>query len=493
MISSDWMISMDEHSSLISPSGFREYDARWRYGTEIDLKGVYSVGLGLGTMLQERGGSPRIVTGYDYRSYSEAIQRALNSGLEGAGCEVHDIGLALTPMAYFAQYALDVPAVAMVTASHNENGWTGIKMGFERPFTFAPEEMTALKTLVLGKGGRASKGGLIKRIPGIKERYIADLLQGRKLDRRLKLVIACGNGTAGAFAPEVFSRIGCDIVPLHCDLDYSFPNHNPNPEDLAMLKSLSEAVVASGADAGLAFDGDGDRCGTVDNEGKVIFADKIGVLLARRFSEVRRGAKFVVDVKSTGLFETDPVLKKQEAKTEYWKTGHSYMKRQTAEIGAVAGFEKSGHYFFQPPYGRGYDDGLLSGIVICEMLASSGKSMADLYRDLPRSWTSPTMSPHCADDEKYAVVQTVSGHIRSLQQNELTFAGKRISQLNMVNGIRLTLEDGSWGLLRASSNKPELVIVCESPASEEGMREVFGAIDELLRGFPEVGAFNQRI
>ena len=169
------------------------------------------------------------------------------------------------------------------------------------------------------------------------------------------------------------------------------------------------------------------------------------------------------------------------------------MKRRTAEIGAVAGFEKSGHYFLRPPYGRGYDDGLLSGIVICDMVASSDKSMADLCRDLLRSWTSPTMSPHCADEEKYAVVQTVSDHIRDLQENGLTFAGQRISQLNMVNGIRLTLEDGSWGLLRASSNKPELVIVCESPDSEKGMREVFDAIDELLRGFPEVGAYNQRI
>jgi phosphomannomutase / phosphoglucomutase len=484
---------MDAHSALIKPSGFREYDARWLYDSEINLPGVYSVGLALGTMLQERRGSPRIVTGYDYRSYSEAIQHALNNGLEAAGCEVQDIGLAMTPVAYFAQYALDVPAVAMVTASHNENGWTGIKMGFERPFTFAPDEMTALKTLVLGKGGRAAKGGSIKRIAGIRERYIADLTEGRRLNRRLKLVMACGNGTAGAFAPEIFRRLGCDVVPLHCELDHSFPNYNPNPEDLTMLKSLSEAVVASGTDLGLAFDGDGDRCGTVDNDGKVIFADKIGVLLARRFSEAHPGAKFVVDVKSTGLFATDSVLKKHDAKTEYWKTGHSYMKRRTAEIGAVAGFEKSGHYFLQPPYGRGYDDGMLSGIVVCEMLASSDRSLADLYGDLPQSWTSPTMSPHCADEEKYGIVQTVSDHLTELQRKGMKFAGQRIAGLNRVNGIRVTLADSSWGLVRASSNKPELVIVCESPVSERGMREVFGAIDELLRRFPEIGAYNQKI
>jgi phosphomannomutase / phosphoglucomutase len=484
---------MGAPEALVAGNGFREYDARWLYETEINLSGVRAVGLALGTLLQERGVAPSIVTGHDFRSYSEAVHEALNSGLIAAGCVVQDIGLALTPMAYFAQFALDVPAVAMVTASHNENGWTGVKMGFGRPFTLGPEDMAALKMLVQSHGGRERSGGKFKRVGGMKERYLADLITGRKLDRSIKVVVACGNGTAGAFAPNVFDEIGCTVVRLHCELDYRFPHCNPNPEDLSMLRQVSEAVRASGADIGLAFDGDGDRCGVVDNEGNAIFADKIGVLLARMISTKYRGAKFLADVKSTGLFHSDPVLKKNEARTEYWKTGHSYIKRRMAEVGAIAGFEKSGHFFFRQPYGRGYDDGLLSGIAICDMLANSQRGLADLYRELPRTWATPTISPHCADDAKYAVVEAISMHLEELRRSGKEFARQKIAECLKINGIRVTLEDGSWGLIRASSNKPELVVVCESPVSEAAMRAVFAAIEKLLASFPQVGDYNQKL
>ena len=484
---------MDAPRALVKPSGFREYDARWLYQTEIDLGGVHAVGLALGTLLAERNAGSDIVTGHDFRAYSEEIHESLNSGLQAAGCVVHDIGLALTPTAYFAQYALDVPAVAMVTASHNENGWTGIKMGFNRPFTFGPEDMAALKSLALSGRGRERKGGRFKRIDNMKERYTGDLTNGRKLKRALKVVVACGNGTAGAFAPQVFHALGCQVVPLHCELDHAFPHYNPNPEDLSMLRDVSGAVLANGTDIGLAFDGDGDRCGVVDNEGNAIFADKMGVLLARTISARHPGAKFVVDVKCTGLFHTDPLLRKNGAQTEYWKTGHSYLKRRTAETGAIAGFEKSGHYFFCEPYGRGYDDGLLSGIAICEMLAASQGSLADLYRDLPRTWASPTMSPSCPDSTKYQVVEAASRYLEDLRRSGTRLAGRAIVDCLKVNGVRVMLDDGSWVLVRASSNKPELAVVCESPVSEAGMRDVFTAIEELLSSFPEVGNYNQRI
>ena len=169
----------------------------------------------------------------------------------------------------------------------------------------------------------------------------------------MKVVAACGNGTAGPFAPKVLEAIGCEVVPLDCELDYTFPRYNPNPEDMKMLHAISEAVKAHKADAGLGFDGDGDRCGVVDNEGHEIFADKVGVMLARDLSAQHANALFVADVKSTGLFMTDPVLQANGARTLYWKTGHSYMKRYTHEQKALVGFEKSGHFFFQPPLGQG--------------------------------------------------------------------------------------------------------------------------------------------
>jgi phosphomannomutase/phosphoglucomutase len=483
-----------ESEPLVKATGFREYDARWLLGEEINLMGVQALGLGLGTLLHELGAKPEIVTAHDYRSYSASVKLALVSGLMAAGCRVHDIGLGVTPMAYFAQFALDVPCVAMVTASHNDNGWTGVKMGANRPLTFGPDEMTALKDIVLNARFALRAGGSFEFVENFPARYIADLTNRAKLKRRLKVVCACGNGTAGAFSPQVLQAIGCEVVPLDCELDYTFPRYNPNTEDLKMLHALAQEVRRTRADVGLAFDGDGDRCGVVDDSGEEIFADKVGVMLARDFSGQHPGATFVADVKSTGLFMTDPVLQKAGARTDYWKTGHSYMKRRTHELGALAGFEKSGHFFFNKPVGRGYDDGLISALAICDMLdRNPDKSMSDLKNALPKTWGSPTMSPHCADETKYGVVDQVVKHFQDAQAAHQMVAGQPIRDLVTVNGVRLTVEDGTWGLVRASSNKPELVVVVESPVSEARMRDMFKAVDAVIRTHKDVGEYNQTI
>ena len=483
-----------ERLPLVKPTGFREYDARWLYPQEINLTGMQTIGLGLATLVRQTGVRPSFVVGHDFRSYSSAIKQALMNGLMAGGAEVVDIGLALSPMAYFAQFELDVPCVAMVTASHNDNGWTGIKMGMARPLTFGPDEMAALKELVLAGATKTADGGRYRFVPDLAERYIADLTRRARLKRPVKVVAACGNGTAGAFAPQVLQAIGCEVVPLNCDLDHSFPNHNPNPEDMKMLHALSAAVLAHKADVGLAFDGDGDRCGVVDNEGHEIFADKVGVMLARDISSIHSNARFVVDVKSTGLFTSDPVLKANGARTDYWKTGHSYIKRYNHEHGTLVGFEKSGHFFFNKPLGRGYDDGLVSALAVLDMLdRNPQKSMADLKNALPRTWQSPTMSPHCGDEVKYKVVERAVAHFKGMADRGMPLAGQRIADVITVNGIRIMLEDGTWGLVRASSNKPELVIVVESPTSEANMRAIFAEIDGWLKGEPDVGVYNQKI
>jgi len=483
-----------ESEPMVKATGFREYDARWLFGSEINLMGVEALGLGLGTLVHELGVKPRFVTGHDFRSYSASIKMALMNGLIAAGCEVNDIGLAVTPMAYFAQFALDVPCVAMVTASHNDNGWTGVKMGANRPLTFGPDEMSRLKEIVLGGHFKMRAGGSYAFIENFPQKYMADLTDRPKLKRRLKVVCACGNGTAGAFAPQVLEKIGCEVVPLDCELDHTFPNYNPNTEDLKMLHAMRDAVLKSHADVGLGFDGDGDRCGVVDNEGDEIFADKVGVMLARDISANHKNALFVADVKSTGLFMTDPVLIKNGAKTDYWKTGHSYMKRRVNEIGAVAGFEKSGHFFFNKPFGRGYDDGLIFAMAVCDMLdRNPQKSMADLKNALPKTWSSPTMSPHCPDETKYGVVDEVVKHFEAEKSKGHTVAGQPIRDLVTVNGVRVTVQDGTWGLVRASSNKPELVVVVESPVSEARMRDMFKSVDAVLRTHKDVGEYNQTI
>ncbi len=490
-----------ENEPLIKPTGFREYDARWWFGhpasdkmPDINLNGIQALGKGLGTLIHELGVAPKIVTAHDFRSYSLSVKQALQVGLMDAGIEVHDIGLALSPTAYFAQFDLDIPCVAMVTASHNSNGWTGVKMGAERPLTFGPDEMSRLKEIVLGGRAQSRAGGGYVREAGVSKRYIEDVADAVQLTRPLRVVAACGNGTAGAFAPATLRAMGAEVIEMDCELDHTFPRYNPNPEDMEMLHALRDAVLEHKADVGLGFDGDGDRCGVVDNEGEEIFADKIGLMLARDLSPLYPGSTFVVDVKSTGLFSIDPVLAKHGAKTDYFKTGHSYIKRRSKELSALAGFEKSGHFFLQPPVGRGYDDGLVAARAVLQMLdRNPEKSMADLRRALPLSHGSPTMSPACADEVKYDVVDRIVSAFEDRQKAGKLVAGRKIVSVNTVNGVRFTLEGGAWGLVRASSNTPNLVVVVESPNSADDVKAVFREIESELSNHSEVGGFDQKI
>jgi phosphomannomutase/phosphoglucomutase len=477
---------------MIRPTGFREYDARWRYPEEINLVGVQALGLGLATQLHEAGLPATVAVGNDYRSYSLAIKQALMLGLMAGGAEVRDIGVALSPMAYFAQFELDAQAVAMVTASHNPNGWTGVKIGMDRPLTHGPAEMGRLKEIVMEGRGALRQGGRYLPAPGILESYVADLVGDFRLSRPLRVVCATGNGTAGAMAPTVLERIGAEVIPLHTALDYTFPNYNPNPEDMEMLHDMAGKVRETGADLALGFDGDGDRCGVVDDEGREIFADKMGVILARDLVGRHPGATFVADVKSTGLFASDPALIAAGAKADYWKTGHSHMKRRVKELGALAGFEKSGHYFLAPPVGRGYDDGLRVAVEIARLLdRNPGRSLSDLRRALPVTFSTPTMSPACPDEEKYAVIERLQARLAAMVEARERLGPLPIEKVVTVNGARVMLEGGAWALVRASSNTPNLVVVCESPSSEAELRAVFEALDAVIRTEPSVGPYDQ--
>ena len=479
---------------MIKPTGFREYDARWKYPDEINLPGMTALGLGLGTQMHKRGIAPVIAVANDYRDYSLSVKNALILGLMQAGIQVKDIGPALSPMAYFAQFHLDVPAVAMVTASHNPNGWTGVKMGFDRPLTHGPDEMSELRDIVLNGEAVARDGGSYEFVDGVKEAYIDDLVGDFKISRPLKVVCATGNGTASAFAPEIFERMGVEVVPSHNRLDYTFPHYNPNPEAMEMLHDMAETVKSSGADLALGFDGDGDRCGVVDDEGEEIFADKVGVIMARDLARIYPGSTFVADVKSTGLFASDPELQAHGVKADYWKTGHSHMKRRVKEIGALAGFEKSGHYFLAEPIGRGYDCGMRVAVEICKLMdRNPDQSMSDLRKALPKTWSTPTMSPYAADTEKYDILKRLVVKLVAKADAGEKFAGRAIKEVVTVNGARVILDNGSWGLVRASSNTPNLVVVCESSESEEEMRAIFADIDAVIRTEPDVGDYDQTI
>ncbi len=330
----------------IDPYGFREYDARWLYERDVNLEGIKNLGKGLGTQVKShtKKNNPRIIVGHDYRSYSEEIKTALKKGLISTGCNIEDIGLSLSPMVYFAQFKLDADAVAMVTASHNENGWTGVKMGIKKGLTHAGEEMKELKDITLNEKFTEGKG-TETQIENFQKIYKEDLIQKNKIKKKIKAVVACGNGTAGAFAPDILRGIGCDVIELDCNLDWTFPKYNPNPEDMKMLHEIAKTVKENNADVGFGFDGDGDRVGVIDDNGNEIFSDKIGLLIARDLSTKHKNSKFIVDVKSTGLFSKDKVLLENNCETIYWKTGHSHIKRKVNSEKALAGFEKVGISF----------------------------------------------------------------------------------------------------------------------------------------------------
>ncbi len=260
-----------------------------------------------------------------------------------------------------------------------------------------------------------------------------------------------------------------------------------------MLNAISEAVKKNNADIGFGFDGDGDRCGVIDDKGCEIFSDKIGLLIARNLSHKHNRSKFVVDVKSTGLFSSDKVLLNNQCKTIYWKTGHSHIKRKVNIENALAGFEKSGHFFFNQPLGYGYDDGINSAIQVCHLLENQNKKMSEIIKELPITYQTPTMAPFCKDDEKYKVVEEMVREVQSLKKGGIKVDNQSITNILTVNGVRFSLEDGSWGLIRASSNKPSLVVVTESTSSDAGKKKIFDFIDGLLKKTGKVGDYDQKI
>ena len=478
----------------IDPYGFREYDARWLYQEDINLLGITNLGKGLGTQIIQHTNKkkPRVVVGHDYRSYSEEIKTALKKGLLSTGCAIEDVGLSLSPTVYFAQFNLDADAVAMVTASHNENGWTGVKMGIKKGLTHAPEEMKELKDITLNE--KFTKGqGNEKYINNFQQIYKDDLINKNRINKKIKAVVACGNGTAGIFAPEILRGVGCEVIELDCKLDWTFPKYNPNPEDLKMLHAISKAVKDNNADIGFGFDGDGDRVGVIDNKGNEIFSDKIGLLIARNLSSTHKNSTFIVDVKSTGLYPKDKMLLENNCKTIYWKTGHSHIKRKVNIENALAGFEKSGHFFFNQPLGFGYDDGINSAIQVCHLLDKQNKMISEIIGELPITYQTPTMAPFCKDEEKYQVVESLVKQITEIKNNKIKIDDQEIIEILTVNGIRFSFNDGSWGLIRASSNKPSLVIVTESPTSNERKRKIFDFIDDLLQKTGKVGEYDQKI
>ena len=328
---------------------------------------------------------------------------------------------------------------------------------------------------------------------GVFDRYAEDILRQGKLDRPLRVVIAAGNGTAGRFAPQLLQALGCEVIPLDCTADWNFPTTTPTRRTSPFCIPSATRRLESQAALGIGIDGDGDRIGVVDGRGREIFSDKLGLLLARWLAQKEGGRPIVIDVKSTGLYYDDPVLRAAQAPIITWKTGHSYIKAKVAESGALAGFEKSGHWFFNHPFGRGYDDALLSAALLLRFLSQSSQDLAALVDALPVTWQSPTLGVFCPDDQKYQVVEEVARQYREDYRQQRPVAGRAIKELIEVNGIRFVLDDNSWGLVRASSNKPSLVVVGEARSSAAELRPIVEDIQRRLAATGKVGEYDQQL
>jgi len=455
---------------------FREYDVRGRVPQlfpdatdELSDEGMRALGRGFGTLMRERD-LDRCVLCHDLRHYSPRLRDHFAAGLQAAGIHVVDIGCGLSPTLYFAQIHLDSPAGVMITASHNPQGWSGLKMSLNYVQTLLKPDIDRLQALC-AQGAFAEGAGMLEHVD-VRAAYLDDMVSRITMKRPLKIVLDPGNGTAALFCVEAYERAGIEVVPLFCEPDADFPNHFPNPSELSAREAIRAKVIESGADLGFSFDGDGDRLGVQDHLGRDVLADRLLMLLARPVLARHPGAPVVYDVKCSQAVEDDILA--HGGRPIMWKTGHSYIKTKMIEEDAPIAGERSGHLFIRDGF-HGYDDGLFAGLRLAEYLASQEHTLADLLAAAPQYVTSPEIHVDCADDMKYGVMARVVD----------AFCAAFGERVNTINGARVTFEDG-WGLVRPSSNLPELVLVFEG-RDEAAMTRIKEDFRQRLRAWPEIG------
>lgn len=461
----------------LAPSIFREYDLRGRVDPTapnvddpINEFVANRLGRSFGTYLDRRSVRD-VVVGYDSRSYSEKLATAFALGLMSTGRRVYFIGLATTPLVYFAQHHLGGCAGVVVTASHNPNGWAGFKLSDEPSITLGPDEIADLREIAVEREFVQGEGTYVEAT--VLPAYLEDLAHRVPVgDRRLKIVVDGANSISGPVLADALSAAGYDVVPINLELDWTFPNHEPDPESLRARDQIARAVVEHGADIGLSIDGDGDRLGLTDAAGQPIWSDIVLALLARDSLERHPGATIVFDVKCSRTVAD--VIKEAGGHPLMWKTGHSHIKSKAREVGAPFSGERSGHFFDAGDY-YGFDDAVYAGLRLAQILSNSAKSAAELVAELPLYLSTPTMHAHCDDETKYDVVESAKRAVA---------ARPDAPEIIDVNGVRAEWDDG-WFLVRASSNLPALVIVVEG-STEQRLRELYDVVRSILDGIAGV-------
>jgi phosphomannomutase / phosphoglucomutase len=441
----------------IPHSIFRAYDIRGVVTDALTADNVRIIGQSIGSEALERG-SNRIVVGRDGRLSGPELQGALMDGLRAAGMDVVDIGAAPTPVIYYAMYEYGIDSSVAVTGSHNPPNYNGLKMTLAGA-PLSGEDIQQLYQRIQTGNFREGAGSLESR--QILDAYVARVTSDVKLARPLKLVIDCGNGIAGAIAPQLFKKLGAEVSEIFCEVDGTFPNHHPDPSKPENLVDLIRMVQETNADVGFAFDGDGDRLGVVDRDGKVLWADRQMILFAEDVLSRNPGAEIIFDVKSSKNLAT--AIADFGGTPTMWKTGHSFIKKKLKESGAALGGEMSGHIFFVERW-YGFDDGLYAGARMLEILSKRDQLPTEVFAGLPDSLNTPEINISFSDDEtKFAFMEQM--------QQTATFPDANVIT---IDGLRVEYADG-WGLIRPSNTTPVLVLRFEADSSEalERIKSVF--------------------
>lgn len=444
----------------LNPDIFREYDVRGLVGEDLNPGTARILGRAFGTHLYSHGVRSAIV-GRDNRASSEELARAVIEGLLSTGCDVVDIGLVVTPIFYFSRVKYGIDGGVMVTGSHNPAEFNGFKLARGQATIYGQEIQELRK---LAEAGAFVKGSGQYRQDNPVPHYYHEILARIRLGpRRLKVVVDAGNGAAGLFAPGLLGALGAEVIPLYCESDPSFPNHHPDPVKPANLRDLVAKVRETRADAGLAYDGDADRIGVVDDEGGMVWGDVLMALYWREILPKHPGAVCIVEVKCSQALVDE--ITRLGGRPEFYRTGHSLIKAKMKEIGAVFTGEMSGHMFFADEY-FGFDDAFYASARLLRILSNTQDRLSELVATVPRYCSTPEIRVDCPDREKFRVVDALAREFKGLYQTI------------DVDGVRVLFPRG-WGLVRASNTQPALVVRCEA-SSEEALEEIKSEVAHAL-------------
>jgi phosphomannomutase/phosphoglucomutase len=454
---------------------FREYDIRGVVGKDLTPDLTEKIGRAFGTYLVRKNHN-HISLGWDVRLTSPSLRDRLAEGLLSTGVSITEVGVCPTPLLYFSLFRLPVQGGVMITGSHNAAEFNGFKLCVGKG-TIYGEEIQKIRQLIERKDYEKGQGTL--KTSEIIPDYLQYLegqfskgLSGRS--RSMKVVADAGNGTAGAVAPQLLKRLGCEVIELYCESDGHFPHHHPDPTVTENLKDLIKKVKEVKADLGIGYDGDADRIGVVDERGEIIWGDRLMLIYARDILAKHKAGQpppvFISEVKGSHLLYED--IRKRGGKAVMWKTGHSLIKAKMKEEGAVLAGEMSGHMFFSDRY-FGYDDAIYASCRLVEILAHSDRSLSELLSDLPKTYSTPEIRVDCPDAAKFRVVESLKKKV----QDSSSPPPFPIVEVNTVDGIRITFSNG-WGLVRASNTQPALVLRYEAD-TQAGLSKIQNFIETL--------------